>query len=68
VQIRKSEDFRINEIATIIEELQDYKHNIQPFDLAKTIVKYIDNIYGQGYAKKISDQNKDNKAFIKDRV
>ena len=56
MQILKSDDFRVNEIATIIEELQDLKNDIKPFDIAKTIVKYIDQIYGQGDVNKMKDR------------
>jgi hypothetical protein len=64
MQIRKSDDFRVNEIAVLIEELQDYKYNVKPFEIANAIVKYIDQIYGQAYAKKLSEYMSHERDFI----
>ena len=55
MQIRKSSDFRVNELAELIEHLKDYKHHITPFEIAEEVVKYMDMVTGRGYMQKIKD-------------
>jgi hypothetical protein len=61
VQIRKSEDHRVNVIAELIEHLTDFKYHIKPFDMAVEIVKSMDQMQGIDYAKKLKEyQNHEN--------
>jgi hypothetical protein len=63
VQIRKSTDKRINEVAELIEHLQDYKYHIKPYEIAEEVVKLLDNIAGIAYANKIKKDSKDRQNF-----
>jgi hypothetical protein len=63
VQIRKSTDQRINEVAELIEHLQDYKYHIKPYEIAEEVVKLLDNIAGIAYANKIKKDSKDRQNF-----
>jgi hypothetical protein len=61
VQIRKSEDYRVNVIAELIEHLTDFKYHIKPFDMAVEIIKNMDQMQGVDYAKKLKEyQNHEN--------
>ena len=53
MQIRKSKDHRVNEVADLIEHLQDIKYHIKPFELAEAVVQLIDDLHGKQYAQKI---------------
>lgn len=55
MQIRKHEDYRVNELAEYIEYLQDYKHHIKPFEMAEKIVSFMDNQRGKEYARKMQE-------------
>lgn len=55
MQIRKHEDYRVNELAEFIEHLQDVKHHIKPFEMAEKIVIFMDDIRGKEYARKIQE-------------
>ena len=55
MQIRKHEDFRVNELAEFIEFLQDRKHHIKPFEMAENIVRFMDDIQGKSYAMKMQE-------------
>jgi hypothetical protein len=63
VQIRKSTDQRINEVAELIEHLQDYKYHIKPYEIAEEVVKLLDNLAGIAYANKIKKDSKDRQNF-----
>lgn len=63
MQIRKSTDKRINEVAELIEHLQDYKYHIKPYEIAEEVVKLLDNIAGIAYANKIKKDSKDRQNF-----
>jgi hypothetical protein len=63
VQIRKSTDQRINEVAELIEHLQDYKYHIKPYEIAEEVVKLLDNLSGIAYANKIKKDSKDRQNF-----
>lgn len=63
MQIRKSTDQRINEVAELIEHLQDYKYHIKPYEIAEEVVKLLDNIAGIAYANKIKKDSKDRQNF-----
>ena len=52
MQIRKHEDYRVNELADFIEHLQDIKHHIKPFEMAEKIVIFMDDLRGKEYARK----------------
>ena len=61
MQIRKSEDYRVNVIAELIEHMMDFKYHIKPFDMAVEIVKSMDYMQGMDYAKKLKEyQNHEN--------
>jgi len=69
MQIRKHKDYRVNELADLIENLQDSKYNIRPFELAEQIVIFMDNLRGKEYARKIQDHIKSDYKFqSKDKV
>jgi hypothetical protein len=55
VQIRKHKDYRVNELAELIEHLQDVKYHIKPFEMAEAIVTFMDDLRGKEYARKIQD-------------
>lgn len=63
MQIRKSTDQRINEVAELIEHLQDYKYHIKPYEIAEEVVKLLDNLAGMAYANKIKKELKDRQNF-----
>lgn len=63
MQIRKSTDQRINEVAELIEHLQDYKYHIKPYEIAEEVVKLLDNLAGVAYANKIKKDSKDRQNF-----
>jgi hypothetical protein len=63
VQIRKSTDQRINEVAELIEHLQDYKYHIRPYEIAEEVVKLLDNLAGIAYSNKIKKDSKDRQNF-----
>ena len=63
MQIRKSTDQRINEVAELIEHLQDYKYHIRPYEIAEEVVKLLDNLAGVAYANKIKKDSKDRQNF-----
>lgn len=63
MQIRKSTDQRINEVAELIEHLQDYKYHIKPYEIAEEVVKLLDNLSGIAYANKIKKDSKDRQNF-----
>lgn len=63
MQIRKSTDQRINEVAELIEHLQDYKYHIKPYEIAEEVVKLLDNLAGIAYANKIKKDSKDRQNF-----
>lgn len=61
MQIRKSEDNRVNVIADLIEHMMDFKYHIKPFDMAVEIVKNMDYMQGIDYANKLKEyQNHEN--------
>jgi hypothetical protein len=69
VQIRKHKDYRVNELAELIEHLQDVKYHIKPFEMAEAIVMFMDDLRGKEYAKKIQDYvNSEYKFQSKDKV
>lgn len=70
MQIRKHEDYRVNELAEFIEHLQDNKYHIKPFEMAEQIVIFMDNIRGKEYARKIQEYLKDSHSYKgeKDKV
>ena len=70
MQIRKHEDYRVNELAEFIEHLQDNKYHIKPFEMAEQIVVFMDNIRGKEYARKIQEYLKDSHSYKgeKDKV
>ena len=70
MQIRKHEDYRVNELAEFIEFIQDRKHHIKPFEMAENIVEFMDNIRGKEYARKIQEYLKDSDSYKgeKDKV
>lgn len=55
MQIKKSPDYRVNELAEFIEHLQDVKYHIKPFEMAESIVEFMDHIRGKEYARKIQE-------------
>jgi hypothetical protein len=55
MQIHKHKDYRVNELAELIENLQDNKYHIKPFEMATEIVIFMDNLRGKEYARKIQD-------------
>jgi hypothetical protein len=61
VQIRKSDDFRVNAVAELIEHLQDYKYHIKPYEIAVEVVKLLDNMVGIGYSNKIKEYREERK-------
>ena len=63
MQIRKSTDQRINEVAELIEHLQDYKYHIKPYEIAEKVVKLLDNLAGIAYSNKIKKDSKDRQNF-----
>jgi hypothetical protein len=63
VQIRKSEDYRVNVIADLIEHMMDFKYHIKPFDMAVEIVKNMDYMQGVDYAKKLREHQKHENYF-----
>jgi len=63
VQIRKHMDYRVNEVAELIEHLQDVKYHIKPFEMAEEIVKFMDDLRGKEYARKIQDYVKSDYKF-----
>ena len=61
MQIRKSEDNRVNVIADLIEHMMDFKYHIKPFDMAVEIVKNMDYMQGIDYSNKLKEyQNHEN--------
>jgi hypothetical protein len=69
MQIQKSSDYRVNELAEFIEHLQDIKYHIKPFEMATEIVVFMDNLRGKEYARKIQDYIKTQHNFdSKDKV
>ncbi len=69
MQIRKHQDYRVNEVAEFIEHLQDIKYHIKPFEMAEAIVLFMDDLRGKEYARKIQDYLKhDHKFTSKDKV
>jgi hypothetical protein len=69
MQIKKSLDYRVNELAEFIEHLQDVKYHIKPFELAENIVLFMDDLRGKEYARKIQDYTNTQHNFdSKDRV
>jgi hypothetical protein len=64
VQIRKSKDYRVNEVADLIEHLQDIKYHIKPFELAEAIVRLMDDLRGKDYAKKIQEYLSTENKFV----
>jgi hypothetical protein len=63
VQIRKSEDYRVNVIADLIEHMLDFKYHIKPFEMAVEIVKNMDYMQGVDYAKKLKENQKHENNF-----
>lgn len=63
MQIRKSKDDRVNEVADLIEHLQDIKYHIKPFELAEEVVKLIDSLHGKYYANKIMNYLEEEKRY-----
>lgn len=55
MQIRKSDDSRVNAVAELIEHLQDYKYGIKPYDIAVEVVALLDKLAGIAYANKIKN-------------
>jgi len=55
MQIRKDSDYRVNELAEFIEHLQDNKYHIHPFDMAKAIVPFMDDLRGKEYYRKMRE-------------
>ena len=53
MQIQKSSDYRVNELAEFIEHLQDVKYHIKPFELAESIVLFMDDLRGKEYTTKL---------------
>ena len=68
MQIRKHEDYRVNELAEFIEQLQDNKYHIKPFEMAENIVAFMDDQRGKEYARKIQEYLSHNTDPEKDRV
>jgi hypothetical protein len=69
MQIHKHKDYRVNELAELIENLQDNKYHIKPFEMATEIVIFMDNLRGKEYARKIQDYIKTQHNFdSKDKV
>jgi len=70
MQIRKHEDYRVNELAEFIEHLQDVKYHIKPFEMAIEIVKFMDDLRGKEYARKIQEYVRDSNSYKgeKDKV
>lgn len=58
MQIRKHEDYRVNELADFIEFLQDRKYHIKPFEMAECIVEFMDHIRGKEYARKMEEHKR----------
>jgi hypothetical protein len=63
MQIRKSQDYRINAVANLIESLKDTKYRITSFEIAENVVALIDKIHGLEYKNKHDDFKKDSRAF-----
>lgn len=63
MQIRKHEDYRVNELAEFIEYLQDIKYHIKPFEMAENIVQFMDDMRGKEYAKKIQEYLSHERSF-----
>ena len=55
MQIRKSEDSRVNAVAELIEHMQDYKYHVKPYEIAEEVVKLLDKLAGIAYANKIKN-------------
>ena len=69
MQIRKHTDYRVNELAEFIDHLQDVKYHIKPFEMAESIVSFMDDLRGKDYAKKIQEYVKSDYNFqSKNRV
>lgn len=64
MQIRKHEDYRVNELAEFIENLQDKKYHIKPFEMAENIVIFMDDLRGKDYARKIQEYVKDSNDYL----
>ena len=64
MQIKKSLDYRVNELAEFIEHLQDVKYHIKPFELAENIVLFMDDLRGKEYAQKILKHLNEEKRYM----
>ena len=63
MQIRKHKDYRVNELAEFIEHLQYVKYHIKPFEMSEAIVRFMDDLRGKEYARKIQNYVKSDFKF-----
>jgi hypothetical protein len=56
-------DYRVLAIAELIEYLKDRKYHIKPIEIAREVVKLVDDLDGKSYAYKIKEYLDHEKSF-----
>jgi hypothetical protein len=63
VPIHNHKDYRVNQVADLIEYIKDYKYHTRSIEIAEEVVKLLDNIQGIEYARKIKNYLENERAF-----